>query len=86
MGEIETKWRKGDFESVAHEFVQKVKQIAGPGVDHIYTLNFIQVACLFGFLPLDMTRWACVNSPTSGAYKAINGFFKERHKSLEKNN
>jgi hypothetical protein len=25
-----------------------------------------------------------VNSPTSGAYKAINGFFKERNLSLEK--
>ena len=53
-------------------------------MDHIYTLNFVQVAGLFGFLPMQMTRWACVNSPTSGAYKAINGFFKERNKSLGK--
>jgi hypothetical protein len=50
---------------------------AGPGVAHIFTLNFMQVASMFGFFPLEIITWACVDCKTSGAYKAINALYKQ---------
>jgi hypothetical protein len=32
---------------------------------------------MFGFLPGELATWACVNSKTSGAYKAINCLYRQ---------
>jgi hypothetical protein len=71
------------FETVATEFYEEVKNVAGKGVGHIFALNFCQVAALFGFMPMEMVSWATVKSKTSGAYKAINAFYKKSSEHLD---
>lgn len=67
------------FEVVAAELYQGVQDIAGKGIGHIFALNFCQVASLFGFVPMEIVTWTCVSSKISGAYKAINSFYKSQN-------
>jgi hypothetical protein len=41
---------------------------------------------MFGFLPYEVVTWACVNSKTSGAYKAINSLYQCQLLSVMKEN
>jgi hypothetical protein len=78
MKELRRKKRRGDVDKMRINLCEGVKDVAGSGVGHIFALNFLQVAAMFGFLPGELVTWACVNSKTSGAYKAINGFYHEQ--------
>ena len=75
--DIAAKNRKGCADSTARYFHSRVQELGGPGVSHGYALNFIHLASMFGLLPYDIVNWACVNHKSSGAYKAINAFYKK---------
>jgi hypothetical protein len=78
MKELQRKKRRDDLDKMGIHLCEGVKDTAGSGVGHIFALNFLQVAAMFGFLPGELVTWACVNSNTSGAYKAINGLYHEQ--------
>ena len=59
--------QKHDMDSITSILYGKVQVIAGAGVAHIFALNVMQVAAIFGYLP--------GFSKTSGAYKAVNGLY-----------
>jgi hypothetical protein len=84
MKEVRKNRGKTVMEMVCYDLYMKVQDIAGPGVAHIYSLNFIQVASMFGFLPYEFASWACVKSKTSGAYKAINSLYQQHLSELQK--
>jgi hypothetical protein len=77
MKDMGTKRRKDAIDSEAMAFYNKVKTLVGPSVSDYKVMDFIQLVCIFGFLPFDMIGWAPIESINSNAYKAIN----ELHKS-----
>lgn len=82
VNDVVSRRRRGDINGVAHSIYESVMTTAGPGVAHIFTLNFMQVASMFGFFPLEIITWACVGSKTSGAYKAINALYKQHQNTI----
>jgi hypothetical protein len=73
--------------SIAQSVYEDVQQqYVGLGIGHIFTLNFIPVASMFGFLPGKLATWACVESKTSGAYKAINALYRQEVDVITKQN
>jgi hypothetical protein len=76
MKDMGTKRRKDAIDSEAMAFYNKVKTLVGPSVSDHKVLDFIQLACIFGFLPFDMIGWAPIYSTNSNAYKAINELHK----------
>jgi hypothetical protein len=70
--------RNNYVDNVALSVYNGIQELGGPGIGHIFTLNFIQVAAMFAFLPYELTTWACVHSKTSGAYKAINSLYRRQ--------
>ena len=84
MKEVRNNRGKTIMDKVCYDLYMKVQEIAGPGVAHIYSLNFIQVASMFGFLPYEFASWACVKSKTSGAYKAVNSLYQQHLSEVRK--
>ena len=56
--------------------LQLIKQMAGQGVGHIFSLNFVQLASCFGFLPTSMMNYSSVASTSSGGYKLIKHLYE----------
>jgi hypothetical protein len=77
QGNRSTKLGSSGVASIAQSVYEEVQQMAGLGIGHIFAMNFIQVASMFVFLPGELATWACVESKTSGAYKAINSLYQQ---------
>jgi hypothetical protein len=67
------------FETIATEFFEEVKNIAGKGVGHIFALNFCQVASLFGFMPMEMVTWSTVHSEKPRGFLGVTGCVSSVH-------
>jgi hypothetical protein len=52
-------------------FLASVKEIAGKGCSDIFSLNFVQVAGYFGFIPIKMLAVSTIQNTTAGGYKFI---------------
>jgi hypothetical protein len=73
-----TKKNESSPQSIEMENLLKaVKEMAGPGVGHIFALNFVQLASCFGFLPPSIMNYSSVASPSSGGYKLIRDLYKK---------
>ena len=57
--------------------LEAVKEMAGPGVGHIFALNFVQLASCFGFLPPSIMNFSSVASTASGGYKLIQQLYEK---------
>ena len=57
--------------------LEAVKKMAGPGVGHIFALNFVQLASCFGFLQPSIMNFSSVASTTSGGYKLIQKIYEK---------
>ena len=65
-------------ESIEMEnLLEAVKKMAGPGVGHIFALNFVQLASCFGFLPPSIMNYSSVASIGSGGYKLIQKLYEK---------
>ena len=62
------KKKKNDF---LNEFIDEIKKIAGKGCSGMYSLNFIQLAGYFGFVPIKILATSTVENKGSGGYKYI---------------
>ena len=56
--------------------LEAVKEMAGPGAGHIFSLNYVQLASCFGFLPTSIMNFSSVASTASGGYKLIDRIYK----------
>ena len=52
-------------------FLDEIKKIAGKGCSAMYSLNFVQLAGYFGFVPIKILATSTVENKGSGGYKFI---------------
>ena len=55
----------------ANNFLESVKELGGKGVGHMFALNFVQLASVFGFIPTQIMTWSSIENPKSGGYQFI---------------
>lgn len=58
-----------------NEFLDEVKDIAGKGCSGMYSLNFLQLAGYFGFVPIKILATSTVENKVSGGYKYIESLY-----------
>jgi len=62
---------KSSLDDHANSFLASVKDLGGKGVAHMFALNFVQLASVFGFIPTKIMTWSSIENKQSGGYKFI---------------
>ena len=55
----------------ANSFLDRVKDLGGSGVGHMFALNFVQLASAFGFISTPIITWSSIENTKSGGYQFI---------------
>ena len=62
---------KNEENDWAKSFLKRVQELGGKGIGHMFSLNFVQFASVFGFIPVKLATWSSIENPGSGGYKFI---------------
>ena len=65
-----------ELSKLAKTFLKKIELISGKGVGPGFSLNFLQVASMFGFIPQNMMTWSTIQHNASGGYKFVKELYK----------
>ena len=76
MVDIGAKNRKDRANEEASLFVDRLKEIVGPGVSDDNVIDFVHLSCMIGLLPFDMIGWASIHSVSCRGYIGINALHK----------
>ena len=67
------------YDMLYHKLLLDVAEVLGKGVSHIYALNFVQFASMFGFIPPDLILLTSLRSTKSGSYKYVKLLYRDAH-------